>query len=113
MNLTVGERVENGAKLLDDYASDWFNFVDMDTFDIQSTEHCVLGQLFGSWTNGARDLGIEGDRERQCELGLELTHEEYNSAFLGSLCQQFADEWESQIILRLEGAKYADGMVNV
>ncbi len=110
--LTIGERVELGATVLDEYASDWYRFVDLELLDIQSTQNCVLGQIFGSFKNGTRDLGFEGDRYEEERLGFELTHDEYCSKFVGGIAEQYEDEWRGHVMLRRNGEKYADSIVN-
>lgn len=104
-DLTIGERVEIGATVLDEYASDWYRFVDLELLDIRLIENCVLGQIFGSFQNGTRDLGIEGDRQEEERLGFELRHSEYCSENVGGIAEQYEDEWRGQIMLRLEGDK--------
>lgn len=103
--LTIGERVEIGATVLDEHASDWYRFVDLELLDIRLIENCVLGQIFGSFQNGTRDLGIEGDRCEEERLGFELRHSEYCSENVGGIAAQYEDEWRTQIMLRLEGDK--------
>lgn len=41
----VGDRVERGAKLLDNLFPDWSNKIDLARFDIADADRCVLGQL--------------------------------------------------------------------
>lgn len=112
MSLTVGERVESGAKLLDDYASDWYRFVDLGRLDIQSIQNCILGQIFGSFRNGTRDLGFEGDRAEEERLGFEMTHDEYMSESVQAIAESIENAWCTQITLRKEGEKHADSLVN-
>jgi hypothetical protein len=54
-------RIKAGIALLEEeYGSDWVEHIDMETFDISDTRCCVLGQLYGHYTVGSRQLGIHG-----------------------------------------------------
>ncbi len=93
MNISISERVQNGVNLLNDYAGDWFWLVKLDILDITSTEYCVLGQLFGSFQNGTRDLGFSYDQYTQSLNGFEMTHDEYTSEDPASIQAQIENEW--------------------
>ena len=41
----ITERVERGAALLDERRPGWWRDIDMDTLDIRSPCHCILGQM--------------------------------------------------------------------
>ena len=43
--LTVRERVERGAALLDEHAPGWENVIDLKTLNLSSCEACVCGQV--------------------------------------------------------------------
>jgi len=45
---TVAERVAAGVKYLDSVLPEWRNKVSVNTFNIRSSEDCVLGHLFKS-----------------------------------------------------------------
>lgn len=97
MNISISERVQNGVNLLNDYAGDWFWLVDLETLDITSPENCILGQLFGSFQNGTRDLGFSYDQYTQSLNGFEMTHVEYTSGSALSIQAQIEDEWRTAI----------------
>lgn len=42
----IDERVERGAKWLDENAPGWFNLIDIQVLDIANVGCCVLGQVF-------------------------------------------------------------------
>ena len=50
---TSEERVALAAKMLDEYVPGWHNMIDLDTLEMGSCAHCVLGQVFG-WENEQR-----------------------------------------------------------
>jgi hypothetical protein len=93
LNISISERVQNGVNLLNDYAGDWFWMVNLDLLDITSPEECILGQLFGSFQNGTRDLGFSYDQYTQSLNGFEMTHGEYTSESVASIQAQIEDEW--------------------
>lgn len=47
--LSVIERVERGATLLDEHVPGWYARVDLATLDVAHPCACVLGQLFGNY----------------------------------------------------------------
>jgi hypothetical protein len=48
--------VKKGVALLDDQAPGWRDKIDVDSFDITSQHRCVLGQVYGEYTDGALAL---------------------------------------------------------
>jgi hypothetical protein len=63
--------VDKGATLLDErYPDTWYDKIDLDTLDLSTTDHCVLGQLYnGSYYVGRRTLGLT--RGGAAELGFD------------------------------------------
>lgn len=100
MDISIEQRVANGVKALDKHAPTWARHVS-ERIDIRSLGHCVLGQVFGGWTNGTIELEIEGDREAQEFYGLEMTHDEYTSESVDLIAGQIEDEWHSRIAARM------------
>jgi hypothetical protein len=52
--LTIAERVQRGASLLDTKFPGWVDQVDLSTLDLASGCDCILGQRFGDFNLGAR-----------------------------------------------------------
>ena len=50
--------IDNGIAALDDNAPNWREHIDKDQLDMSSCRHCVLGQLYGDFADGLRDLGV-------------------------------------------------------
>ena len=55
------ERVNKGAALLDEKHPGWREKINIDKFDIDHCNFCVLCQLYGSYFNGLNQLNITGD----------------------------------------------------
>jgi hypothetical protein len=100
MDISIEQRVANGAKLLDECEPRWFTVVDLEMLSITSTGTCILGQVYGGFVAGCRELGIEGDRAEEERLGFELTHEEYNSEFCPGIEEQIEDAWCAHVEAR-------------
>lgn len=100
MGISIEQRVANGIDLLDRHSPTWVRRVTR-PIDIQSLEHCILGQIFGGWTNGTIELEIEGDQEAQEFYGFEMTHDEYTSESVDLIAGQIEAEWHSQIVIRM------------
>lgn len=52
-------QVENGMALLDEAQPGWRELINLTTLDINTTHNCILGQVFGSYREGCRVLGIQ------------------------------------------------------
>lgn len=54
--------VKNGVEILDNHFGDrsWTKKIDLDNLDLGSCGVCVLGQLFGDYTEGLDELGLSG-----------------------------------------------------
>lgn len=63
------ERAARGATRLDEARPDWFRDVDPDALDLNSTENCVLGQLYESYSEGLMRLKLRGTCCADCEDG--------------------------------------------
>lgn len=100
----VRERVRKGAELLDETYDRWWDAIDLDTLEIDHTDHCILGQLgkdsrFGSGDyNHMRSLVFAdwtGDEAESAEAhgfdivgGNQYWEEEYAA---------LTDEWKTPI----------------
>lgn len=59
---TVEERVASGAYMLDVHVGpEWRDKIDLNRLETRSCEDCVLGQVYGEYSNGLVMLGIWGD----------------------------------------------------
>lgn len=54
--LTVDERVAAGVALLDRVAPDWFERIDLYDLDMSESGYCVLGQVFGGYSESVAEL---------------------------------------------------------
>jgi hypothetical protein len=52
------QRVQRGAQLLDEKVPDWRSKIDVERLDISDFRDCILGQLFGSYRTGLREMGL-------------------------------------------------------
>ena len=57
---TIAERVTKGAAFLDEHKPGWWQQIDLGRLDLEDCTDCVLGQIFGYYDDGCRDL-ILGD----------------------------------------------------
>lgn len=51
--------VAAGVALLDKYDEDWWSRINLCTLEMSGCYSCILGQLFGSYSDGREALGIE------------------------------------------------------
>lgn len=55
-------RVKRGMALLEEkYGPEWASKVDLDILDLGSSSSCVLGQVYGDWSEGVEALGLNTD----------------------------------------------------
>lgn len=57
--LTINERVQAGAELLDKERPDWMSHIDVDRIRMESCADCILGQLYDYYTLGVEVLELE------------------------------------------------------
>lgn len=69
------ERVTRGADLLDGKKPGWHTGIDLVRLNQHAPEHCVLGQLFGSYRGALKDFGL--DDSAATAHGFRLDDREY------------------------------------
>lgn len=52
-------RVDAGAALLDTLLPGWAHDIDLALLDMECSDHCVLGQLYGSFYCGRDTVGLD------------------------------------------------------
>lgn len=57
--MTLKEKIKKGARFLDKKVPKWWRKINTSTLDIDSCEDCILGQLFGYYENGIKELNLE------------------------------------------------------
>jgi hypothetical protein len=55
---TAAERVAAGAMLLDERKPGWYKTIDNALLNIASCRKCVLGQVYGDFSDGVRELAL-------------------------------------------------------
>jgi hypothetical protein len=55
---TFETRIERGMRLLDELEPGWRERVDLGRLDMSSCLTCILGQLYGDYTQGLSELGV-------------------------------------------------------
>lgn len=50
--------VRKGASVLDKMCPGWFDRIDVDRIDMTSWDDCILGQLYGVFHTGLRELDL-------------------------------------------------------
>lgn len=59
VDAVVLARVKRGIALLEEqYGEDYADYIDFDTLDLQFTDRCVLGQVYGGYDRGEERLGL-------------------------------------------------------
>lgn len=99
---TVAERVAKGVALLDERHPEWACQVDVEALDIQSHRLCVVGQVFGGWSQGL--IEVYGDIDSEDTEGHGF--DGYNvrgRAQYESDCAGLTAEWKRVILARREG----------
>lgn len=63
INPEAMQRAERGAELLDRVSPGWHEKIDPDILYMMCTKYCVLGQLYGDFSDGLVALGILDEHE--------------------------------------------------
>jgi hypothetical protein len=76
--LTAAQR--RGQELLDGVVPDWRTRIVSDDLDLSDCGYCILGQVFGSYSDGLTALGIGGDNSQgmAAYFGFEVSTEQVN-----------------------------------
>src|SRR5690625_6974131 len=53
---TIANRVKKGAELLDTAQPNWYEQIELSQLDLSSCRKCILGQMFGDFSDGAEVL---------------------------------------------------------
>ncbi len=84
-DISLKQRVLDGAALLDQQQPGWAQKIDLKRFRIQSSQSCVLGHVYGDYGRGATMLGLDftldkddvshmNDLRNTRRLGFEAPH---------------------------------------
>jgi hypothetical protein len=65
----LSDRITRGATYLDENAPEWAHCINLDTFNFESPDSCVIGQLYGGYLDGCRALGLPA--ETDVDLGFD------------------------------------------
>lgn len=57
--MNAKEAAHDGAALLDQHHSSWFNLIDLSTLDLEYSESCVLGQVYGGYSQGKLEVNLD------------------------------------------------------
>lgn len=97
------DAVERGARLLDFKCPGWFQKINRVTLDMADNKKCILGQVYGDYTQGALQVGLETPRSRF----------EHGFAVPGIITGEVVEckrAWSCAIEARLTAAKAATPM---
>jgi hypothetical protein len=90
----IKSRIEKGIQLLDHRRPDWLDSIDIDRLDMKLSEHCMLGQVFGSFDKGMSALNLSDDDAVRCAFKL-------NRAELTTEIPVWNREWKRALRFRL------------
>lgn len=95
--------VRKGAAVLDKYADieggffpGWRGRIDLENLDMSNTGKCVLGQLFGEYTDGTEVLGLRWDQARKLAFDSNAGNYEGNFTY-----HEAADAWREYLADRV------------
>lgn len=93
---TIKARVARGAELLDREVPGWADKISLDELAMCSCAHCILGQLFGRFLDGANKLNVD-----ECEYGFEIGCD-INAPGRYSYYNRLNEHWRQEIHQRRE-----------
>lgn len=77
---TVAERVQRGIELLDERGpKSWREMVDLKAFDITEPCGCILGQLFGEFSDGKTVLNISSGKDFGFDANWQDAEDDYQA----------------------------------
>lgn len=98
-------RVAEGMAYLDAEIPNWHERIDVPTLNIQYPGACILGQLFGSYSTGLKELWGPGATYWATYWAADGSHDTVRLGFSAEDTETMAaltDEWAWQIHMRQE-----------
>lgn len=98
------QRVQKGARMLDKYRPGWAIEINISDFNITSPTECIIGQLFGDFSNGVHALRALGASVDIRKLGFMIQ----TSSIWNGFCDIDTDyinlqkEWVAEINARAQ-----------
>lgn len=101
---TVEERVASGMYMLDIHVPGWREGIDLGRLNTRSCEDCILGQVYGTYSEGLIQLGVWGETHvphmiHQSMLGFAIDCDE---ADLDLLIDQWRATAQNRAFARLD-----------
>lgn len=106
---TIPDRVRRGAELLDARRPGWAGELALDRLAMSSCDRCILGQLYGEYFSGMRELAAPLPctvRLSAAEHGFTLPNDEQDPdpemdlAPVWARFRELADAWRSEVKAR-------------
>jgi hypothetical protein len=97
--LNALSKAVQGATLMDKHSPGWAEHINLETFTIESTQNCILGQIYGNVEKGLSALGFGLENSR-----FILDRYGFAASSIGGLkknIQQLDDEWLTEISRRI------------
>lgn len=82
--------IVDDARLLDEHYPGWYEKIDLNEFNVHLTTNCILAYVFGSFTKGLRELGLE--LEDAYKYGFAASYHASDVSMTG--------EWKNEILAR-------------
>jgi len=92
-DLSIEQRVANGATWLDGRTPDWAILINPDALDIGDEHQCVLGQVFGNYFDAPRDATVASD-------GIYLANQRGFSTVKFDDLEPLAEAWRAAVAAR-------------
>lgn len=98
--MDLKQRVIKGAQLLDSERPNWFTQIDTDKLHMSSLCDCILGQVYGDFETGTKELFTGDECETCVSYGFDwfLKEREEN----GNIQFELERLWKEQINTRLK-----------
>ena len=97
MRYTIAGAVKKGIARLSRKRSTWFKTIDIETLDMDSPRRCILGQVFGNYFDGCRELGIEDKSDVQYGFICRLPQPWYAHSLVKRRLASLRREWVKNI----------------
>ncbi|HEY4520168.1 MAG TPA: hypothetical protein VJH33_04040 [Candidatus Paceibacterota bacterium] len=99
------QNAAQGAALMDRKNPGWFNHIDTGKLSIATTDNCILGQLFGEYSDGCKKLNIDGEERQMDRIRYGFNPSLLAYALFGARYLNRA--WKKEIDHRLQNAATA------
>jgi len=101
IDVMAGKRVSAGARWLDEVEPGWAERIDLDDFCLSDGRRCILGQLYGRYSDGLDTHDLEYEEAKMYGFNLDTLDGKYDQWGEGLFWIRLEEHWIAEIESRI------------